>query len=73
MGFDTRGKCPYLIKKTYKWPFIDFLESELALNGQTWLFYAEKWIFSKNLVLCLSHLTPGICQKMCFEASQAVF
>ena len=67
MEFNTRGKCPYLIKKNpYKWPFVNFLKSDLALNGQTWLFYAEKWIFSKNLVLCLSHLTLGILPKNVF-------
>ena len=66
MGFDTRGKCPYLIKKSTNGLLSIFLKSELALNGQTWLFYAEKWIFSKNLVLCLSHLTLGILPKNVF-------
>ena len=68
MGFDTRDKCPYLIKKTYKWPFVDFLKSDLALNGHIWLFYAEKWILSKNLVLCLTHLTLGILPKNAFSS-----
>ena len=66
MEFDTRDKCPYLIKKSTNGLLSTFLKSELALNGQTWLFYAEKGILSKNLVLCLSHLTLGILPKNVF-------
>ena len=67
MGFDTRGKCPYFIKKSTNGLLSIFLKLELALNGQIWLFYAEKWIiFSKNLVLCLTHLTLGILPKNVF-------
>ena len=41
-----------LIKKP-KNRFLPICSPDFTLNSQIWLFYAEKWIFLKNLVLCL--------------------
>ena len=33
---------------------------DFTWNRQIWLFYAEKWIFSKSLVLCLTCLNTDV-------------
>ena len=43
-----RLRGEWVNQKTYKSPFADFF-TDLPLNGQIWLFYAEKRIFLKKL------------------------
>ena len=44
---------PWGLLKKPKNRFLPIFSPDFTLNNQIWLFYAEKWIFLKNLVLCL--------------------
>ena len=68
-----------LLKGLIKQPknrILPIFSPNFTLNGQIWLFYAEKWIFFKKkkpLVLCLTHSLRKFHRKTRFEASLAVF
>ena len=68
-----------LLKGLIKQPknhILPIFSPNFTLNGQIWLFYAEKWIFSKKkktLVLSLTHSPRKFHRKTHFEASLAVF
>ena len=43
----------WIIVKKPKSRLLPTFSPDFTLNRQIWLFYAEKWIFLKSLVLCL--------------------
>ena len=51
---------PWGLLKKPKNRFLPIFSPDFTLNSQIWLFYAEKWIFLKNLVLCLKSFSSCI-------------
>jgi len=75
--FPSRARLIFALLVLIKKPENDLLPTfspDFTWNRQIWLFYAEKWIFFKNLGTLLNPFAPGdFAEKTCFEASRVVF